>query len=220
MVCSPSKQELLVKSLICLLLPKDFQLAAQCIVDNNIPEKSSLVKKVYIQVHPAKTLSVTKVSSKVLDDLCAILGVGSQVFKATLSSITATTNLTTIVHDLYIYRHLLQMDWIPFLPNFQSKSHLKEFKDAEDKSLEALLKQKLKCDNPPNIVKKYQDLDPSRKYLLLEIIDATNLLAKDSNKSSNPYCMVSYSGMEFSSNISQSNCNPKFDFSIPLYFNF
>jgi C2 domain len=204
-------EELLRKVLICLLVPNTYNVGSQ-----REPEiQSSLLSKlknIHIELSPPKLPILPGGSSKLTMELANILQTDPGTFKEAVMSISNTYSLLTIVHDMFIYRHLLQKDCIPYLPSYNSIENYKRWKAEEDQQLASLIQTR-----SGNYVEMYEGLDTSKRLVLLQIMEASNLLGKDSNKSSNPYCLISYAGVSFVSQICERNLNPQFNYCVALY---
>jgi hypothetical protein len=209
---STSSQELLTKALSCLLLPKtipqEYKLTTK--------KSSTFLKQILVKVDQIKLPLLPPSNSKLVLELLTIMNVDESIANSTLQSIRTETNLTAIVHDLYIYRHLLQKDCVPFLPKFANADQCNLWKQKEDAEIASLISDSFPSDSTSSLKNIYGSLNASRKYILLNIIEASNLSAKDTKKTSNPYCSITYAGMQFNTQVITRNCNPKFNFSLAL----
>ncbi|KAJ3014666.1 Protein unc-13 C [Thoreauomyces humboldtii] len=111
--------------------------------------------------------------------------------------------------DLTAYRFLLGMD----MGVYRKRDHTTDGNYASWKLTEQASLDKLMAQSGLH----FAGDDPSDwKLILITVVSAENLMSKDPNGSSNPYCVVHANGSSFVSEVLYKNCSPAWEFRVAI----
>ncbi|KAI9089606.1 hypothetical protein DFS34DRAFT_597989 [Phlyctochytrium arcticum] len=142
---------------------------------------------------------------------CTALGISPEELDRITHEALSWLTSQHIIADLKAYRFLLSQDMGFLSPlTIDNDRQYADWKAQEDEELEKII-------GLANIMEEYPHVDSSHSksdLYRLEVRQASGLYAKDDNGLSNPYCVVSFDGLCYVSDVAQSTLDPQWNLSM------